>query len=553
MVFRRFVFGFLSVTVWSCVSDSSELDPALDAALNSITADGFVESVRTLSSDEFEGRLPSTLGEELTINYLRQRFVDMGIQPGNGESFFQEVPLVEITSRPDAHLVITGRGPGMRLEYGVNSIVVTRRVVERVELSESEMVFVGYGIVAPEYGWNDYQGLDVTGKTVVMLVNDPGFATQDSSLFNGNSMTYYGRWTYKYEEASRQGAEAALVIHQTEPAGYGWNVVGTGWSGPQFGLVAADGNMSRVAVEGWISEEAARGIFALSHVDFDSVAAQAARPGFRAVPLIMRASTTINNTINQSVSNNVLGLLRGSERPDEIVVYMAHWDHLGNDESIDGDGIYNGAADNATGTAAILEIAGAFVSLPQPPKRSILFLAVTAEEQGLLGSAYYGENPVYPQSKTVAAINIDGVNLYGEMNDITIVGIGNSELDDYVTEAAAAQGRVVRPDPEPEKGYFYRSDHFSFAKQGIPALYTDNGIDHVEYGVEWTLERMAEYRAERYHQPTDEFDPNWDVAGALQDIRLLFRVGYRLSNESAFPNWNDGTEFRVLRDAMMEE
>ncbi|MCH9016124.1 MAG: M28 family peptidase, partial [Gemmatimonadetes bacterium] len=250
--------------------------------------------------------------------------------------------------------------------------------------------------------------------------------------------------------------------------------------------------------------------------------------------------------------NNVLGLLRGSERPDEIVVYMAHWDHLGNDESIDGDGLYNGAADNATGTAAILEIAGAFVSLPQPPKRSILFLAVTAEEQGLLGSAYYGENPVYPKSNTVAAINIDGVNLYGEMNDITIVGMGNSELDDYVTEAAAAQGRVVRPDPEPEKGYFYRSDHFSFAKQGIPALYTDNGIDHVEHGVEWTLERMAEYRAERYHQPTDEFDPNWDVAGALQDIRLLFRVGYRLSNESAFPNWNEGTEFRVLRDAMME-
>lgn len=553
MDLRKFVFGFLSVAVWSCASDASQLDPALDAALNSITAGGFTESVRTLSSDEFEGRLPSTLGEELTINYLRQRFVDMGVQPGNGESFFQEVPLVEITSRPDAHLVITGRGPGMRLEYGVNSIVVTRRVVERVELSESEMVFVGYGIVAPEYGWNDYQGLDVRGKTVVMLVNDPGFATQDSSLFNGNSMTYYGRWTYKYEEASRQGAEAALVIHQTEPAGYGWNVVSTGWSGPQFGLVAADSNMSRVAVEGWISEGAARGIFALSHVDFDSVTAQAARPGFRAVPLIMRASTTLNNTIKQSVSNNVLGLLRGSERPDEIVVYMAHWDHLGNDESIEGDGIYNGAADNATGMAAILEIAGAFVSLPQPPKRSILFLAVTAEEQGLLGSAYYGENPVYPKSNTVAAINIDGVNLYGEMNDITIVGMGNSELDDYVTEAAAAQGRVVRPDPEPEKGYFYRSDHFSFAKQGIPALYTDNGIDHVEHGVEWTLERMAEYRAERYHQPTDEFDPNWDVAGALQDIRLLFRVGYRLSNESTFPNWNEGTEFRVLRDAMMED
>lgn len=544
------ISALFPVLLAGCVADSADLRTALAA----IDEAGFADAVRTLSSDEFDGRLPSTRGEELTINYLTERFSALGLEPGNGDSFFQEVPLVEITAAANAHLTVRGAGgagPALRFEYGIDAVAGTRRVVERMGIQQSEMIFVGYGVVAPEYGWNDYAGVEVAGKTVVILVNDPGFATQDSSLFNGNSMTYYGRWTYKYEEAARQGAAAALVVHQTEPAGYGWNVVNRGWSGPQFYLVAADRNMSRVAIEGWITESAARAIFTTARQDFDELAASAAQSGFTAVPLGVTASLAVENTITESVSHNVLALLPGSERPDEIVVYMAHWDHLGHDQSIDGDGIYNGAFDNATGIAALLELAEAFASLEMRPARSILFLLVTAEEQGLLGSEYYAANPVYPKSKTVAAINIDGVNIYGRMNDITIVGMGNSELDDYIVDAAGAQGRIVRPDPEPEKGYFYRSDHFSFAKQGIPAAYTDPGIDHVEHGAQWTLDRMAEYRAERYHQPTDEFDESWDLSGAMDDIRLLFRVGYRLSNESAFPNWNEGTEFRALRDSMM--
>ena len=531
-----------------------------DAGLRSIGEKNLAQHIQRLASDAFEGRFPGSPGETRTTGYLVEQFKSLGLAPGNpAGGYLQKVPLIGITAASPLHLFLSTGAQGLSLCSGQEFVAWSKRAVESTSLHDSEVVFAGYGVVAPEYDWDDYKNVDVRDKTLIVLVNDPPVpdpddpSKLDEKTFNGRAMTYFGRWTYKLEEAARKGARACFIIHETGPAGYPWGVVQDSFSGEQFDLVTNHGDPS-CALEGWLTDQSARALFQLAGHELEALKKDALSRNFKPVPLGMRCSLTIANTFRRVDSHNVVARLEGSDPnlKEQYIVYMAHWDHLGNDESIDGDGLYNGAADNATGTAAILEIAGAFVSLPQPPKRSILFLAVTAEEQGLLDSAYYGENPVYPKSNTVAAINIDGVNLYGEMNDITIVGMGNSELDDYVTEAAAAQGRVVRPDPEPEKGYFYRSDHFSFAKQGIPALYTDNGIDHVEHGVEWTLERMAEYRAERYHQPTDEFDPNWDVAGALQDIRLLFRVGYRLSNESAFPNWNEGTEFRVLRDAMME-
>ncbi|RMI17036.1 MAG: M20/M25/M40 family metallo-hydrolase, partial [Calditrichaeota bacterium] len=431
-------------------------------------------------------------------------------------------------------------------------VAVTRRMVDQIDIRNSELVFAGYGIVAPEYGWNDYAGLDVRGKTVIVLVNDPGFATGDSSLFKGRTMTYYGRWTYKYEEAARQGAEGVIVVHQTEPAGYPWAVVQGGWSGPQFYMESEDGNMSRCALEGWISHEAAQRIFSLAGLNFEQLSEAAAHPGFKARPLGLQYSTTLKNRLRHSRSHNVLALLPGTDRSDEIIIYSAHWDHFGVDSSRSGDNIFNGARDNATGTAALLELARAFTALPVKPRRSILFLAVTAEEQGLLGSAYYAAHPVYPLTKTVAVINMDALNIFGKMKDITIIGEGQSELDEYVYEAARAQGRYVRPDPEPEKGIFYRSDHFSFAKQGVPALYTKMGIDHVEHGPEWTQEQNRHWTMNFYHKPDDEYDPQtWDLSGAIDDIRLLFRVGQRLSMEDRFPNWKAGSEFKAKRDADM--
>ncbi len=539
--------GALAIMLTGCGGDRQ-----LRAGLDRITADGLRDHIATLSSDEFEGRGPSSPGEEKTVAYLQDEFAQLGLEPGNGESFLQEVPLVTITANPSMSLTFQGRGVTRRLRYGPEFIAWTTRVVERADLRSSEMVFVGYGVVAPEYGWNDYEGLDVRGKTVVILVNDPGFATKDTALFNGNAMTYYGRWTYKYEEAARQGAGAALIVHETAPAGYPWEVVTGSWSGPQFDLVRENNNMSRVIAEGWLTAESARAVFRQAGMRYDSLKAQAARRGFRGGTMGgLRASLTIRNTIARSTSNNVLAVLRGSERPDEYVVYMAHWDHLGKDTTLAGDQIYNGALDNATGTAGLLVLAEAFTALPQRPGRSLLFLAVAAEEQGLLGSAYYGTNPVYPLAKTVAAINMDGLNIWGPMNDITVVGYGMSELDDYLAAAAATQGRILRPDPEPEKGFYYRSDHFNFAKVGVPALYTDAGIDHVERGEAYGREGREEYTAERYHKPSDEYDPNWDLRGAIDDLQLLFRVGHRIASETTFPNWRPGTEFKAVRDAMM--
>jgi Zn-dependent M28 family amino/carboxypeptidase len=528
-------------------------DAYLTPELRVIDETGLREHTQRLASDEFEGRAPSSHGEDLTVQYLADTFQRMGLQPGNEGSYFQDVPVVEAVVSNSPTLTIRGGGATTELEFGSEFVGWTKRVVDQSTLSNSRLVFVGYGVVAPEYEWNDYEGVNVQGRTVVILVNDPGFATQDEALFNGNAMTYYGRWTYKYEEAARQGAAGAIVVHETEPAGYPWDVVESSWLGPQFDLVAEDDNMSRVAVESWITTDAARAVFAQAGMDYDELKAQAASRDFQAVPMGLRASTSLTNQITRSTSRNVLAVLPGSDRSDEALVYMAHWDHLGQDPDIAGDGVYNGALDNATGTAGLLELAQAYAFLEEPPSRSILFLAVTAEEKGLLGSAYYASNPVYPRTKTVAAINMDGLNVDGPMNDITVIGYGASELDDYLEDEAIVQERVIRADPEPEKGFYYRSDHFSFAKEGIPALYTDAGIDHVEHGEQWTLARRDAYTAERYHKPTDEFDPTWDLSGAVADLRILFNIGFRLANESTFPNWRIGNEFRARRDAEMAQ
>jgi Zn-dependent M28 family amino/carboxypeptidase len=539
---------FLALIFSGCAKE----DQKLKAALESITAEELSRNVEILSSDEFEGRGPVSKGEEKTISFLKEEFQKVGVKPGNGDSYFQEVPLVEITAGPVTKLEIKSDKKSMLFAYGDEFVGVTLREVEKVALNDSEMIFVGYGIVAPEYNWNDYQGLDVRGKTVVMLVNDPGFATEDPEFFKGRAMTYYGRWTYKFEEAARQGAEGVFIIHETEPAAYPWGVVKNGWTGPQFHLLSEDKNLSRCAVEGWVTIETARKLLESTGLNYDEIKPAAAKPGFKPIPLGLKASVTLKNSLRQSKSNNVIALLPGADRADECIIYTAHWDHFGIDPTLEGDQIFNGALDNATGTAALIELAEAFKKLESPPSRSIIFLAVTAEEQGLLGSAYYATHPVFPTTKTVADINMDALNIYGKMKDIIVIGYGNSELDNYVEAAAKQQGRRVRPDATPEKGSFYRSDHFSFAKQGIPALYTNTGNDHVEHGEEWTLAKKEKYTAENYHKPSDEYDPSWDLSGAIQDVRLLFRVGYKLSMETSFPNWKEGTEFKAKRDADME-
>jgi len=512
-------------------------DPDLEQALRSITQDDLKTTIQILSADEFEGRAPSTPGEEKTLRFLKEKFIELGLQPGNGQSYFQEIPLTEITSRPVADLTVSGGDETNRFRYRDEYVASTMRMVERSGIEGSEMVFVGYGIVAPEYGWDDYKGIDVRGKTVVMLVNDPGYATGDPELFTGKAMTYYGRWTYKYEEAARQGAAGAFIVHETEPAAYPWAVVNNSFTGPQMSFASEDKNMSRAAVEGWLTVEAARRLFGQAGRSYDELKAGAARRGFTAIPLGLTASVSLKNSIRNVVSNNVLAVLPGGERKDECIIYMAHWDHLGIDTSRTDDPIFNGALDNATGVAGLLEIAQAFTKLEKRPSRSILFVSVTCEEQGLLGSEYYADHPVYPLDHTVAALNMDAMNIMGPMKDVTVIGYGNSELDDYVIEAAQTQGRIVRPDPEPEKGSFFRSDHFSLAKRGVPVLYTGSGTDHVVHGTEWTRAQRDKYVAEKYHKPSDEFDPAWDLSGTVDDLRLLFKIGYRLAGESTFPKW----------------
>lgn len=494
------------------------------------------------------GRKPFTEGEEKTVAYLQQELATMGLAPGNGESFYQEVPLVEIDAVPDTTMVVQSGDQQRTLRYRKDYVALTRRVTDRIDIEQSELVFCGFGIVAPEYGWNDYAGIDMTGKTAVVLVNDPGFGTDDSTLFKGNAMTYYGRWTYKYEEAARQGAEGVLIVHNTAPAGYPWGVVQSSWTGKALYLQSEDDNRSRCALEGWLSQGAARDLFAMA--DVKNYLGQARQEGFRSIPMGTTIDLSMQVRAETATSRNVIAQRRGSERPDEYVIYSAHWDHLGVGAPIEGDSIYNGALDNATGTAVLLEIARAFSELETPSARSVAFLFVTAEEQGLLGSAYYAENPIYPLKNTVANINLDGIWFRGPMSDLTVVGYGQSDLDDYARVAAETQGRYIKPDPNAEKGYFFRSDHFSFAKVGVPALYASGEHEQTKRGVAWTKEQGDAWIRDNYHQPSDEYVPeDWQLGGMVQDAELLFTIGHRISSEATFPAWKDGSEFKATREA----
>ena len=510
-----------------------------DDVYNSISDADIREPLKTLASDEFEGRLPTTEGEKKTIDFLVSEFKKAGLKPGNGDSFLQKVELMEITADADMTMTIGDN----TFAYKKDMVASSKREQNTVSLENSELVFVGYGVNAPEYNWNDYEGLDVEGKTVVMLINDPGFENPKGGKFQGTTMTYYGRWSYKYEEASRQGAAGAIIVHETAPASYGWSVVANSWSGPQYGLVSKDKGASRVAVEGWLTLDAAKKVFSDAGLNFDEEKANAMKGPYNKA-MDIAASVTVKNTFKKSESNNVIATLEGSEMPDEHVIYTAHWDHLGKDESKEGDQIYNGAHDNATGTAAILAMAKAYGELTPAPKRSVSFLVVTAEEQGLLGSKYYASNPVIPIENTVANINMDAMNVLGKTKNVAVVGMGKSEMEDYLKSAASKQGRTLTQEDRPEAGYYYRSDHFSFAKQGVPALYAEGGNEPADDETAKYRKRMNVIVTGCYHQVCDEYREDWDLSGIVQDTQMLFDVGVNVSNAEAWPKWNETSEFQ---------
>jgi Zn-dependent M28 family amino/carboxypeptidase len=547
-----------NVNTNSGAPDNNSLRADLKPALDAITANDIMQHTKVMSADEYEGRGPGTKGEELTVKYLTEQYQRIGLKPGNPDgTYVQKVPLVGFTGTPTA--VFTVGSKQMDLTFPTDYVAVSRRFVPESKVENSDIVFVGYGVVAPEYGWDDYKGLDVRGKTIVMLINDPQVptandaATLDDKMFKGKAMTYYGRWTYKYEIASQKGAAAAIIIHETGPAGYPYEVVSGSWSRENFDIQTPDKNMGRVAVESWITTDRAKELFTASGQDFDALKKAAVTKDFKPVALNAKANMTVRNTIREINSNNVIGKLEGSDPAlkNEYVIYTAHWDHLGRDPQLTGDQIFNGALDNASGTAAMLEIAEAFTKLARPPKRSILFLAVTAEEKGLLGAKYYAENPLYPLNKTLANINMDGVNQWGRTTDITMVGDDNSTLIDFLREAATAQQRTVNPDPESEKGFYYRSDHFEFAKQGVPALYTDSGVNYQGKDSNFSKQKRDEYTSKDYHKVSDDIKPDWDLTGAVDDAQLLTMIGYRVAQGDKYPEWKAGSEFKAKRDEMM--
>jgi Zn-dependent M28 family amino/carboxypeptidase len=522
------------------------------ASLAAITADNLMTHIKALSSDEFEGRGPGTKGEELTINYVADQLKKAGATPGNTDgTYFQKVPLVGITTSKSSNLEIKAGSKELDLSFPNDFVARTVRVVDKASF-DADMVFVGYGVVAPEFGWDDYKGMDVRGKVLVMLVNDP--PVPDQKIFGGKAMTYYGRWTYKFEIAAEKGAAGILIVHETGPAGYPWEVPRGSFTIENFDLASPDNNAGRVNIEGWITLDKTRELFAATGKNFDDLKKAAVSKDFKPVDLGAHAKVSIENKIRRIQSNNVVGKIEGSDPKlkDQYVIYSAHWDHLGIGlPDAKGDKIYNGAIDNATGTAGLIELARAYKAMPKGPRRSILFLAVTAEEKGLIGSKYYAENPIYPLEKTVAAINMDALNVNGRTRDVVVIGLGNSTLDDVIRQAAKEQGRVIKPDAEPEKGFYYRSDHFNFAKQGVPALYADSGHDFVGKPAGWGAQKADEYTKNDYHKPSDEVRADWDLSGLVQDLQLFLTVGFRVANTDKYPEWKPGTEFKAKREEML--
>ena len=512
---------------------------------------------RVLSSDEFEGRLPGSKGEEKTVPYLVDQFKKAGLKPGNTDgTFIQKVPLVGITAAP-VPLIVKKGGREETLKWKDDVVAWTRHVAPIASIDNSELLFVGYGVVAPEFNWDDYKGVDVKGKTLVMFVNDPPVpdpanpSELDAKVFGGKAMTYYGRWTYKFDIGADKGAAGVLIIHETGPAGYPYQVVQDGFIGERFDLVTPDKNMSKSPIEAWISMEQGKKLLQMAGHDFDTLKQQAATRDFQPVPLGMTASMTLHNTLRTIESQNVVAKVEGSDpvRKDEYVVYTAHWDHFGKRP----EGIFHGAQDDGLGCASLVEVGRAFTKLPSRPRRSILFIAVTAEEQGLRGSEYYTVTPIYPLAKTVADINMDSWNVFGRTKDLTLVGLGASDLDDYVREAAAEQGRVVHGDAEPEKGFYYRSDHFNFAKQGVPALAPEGGVDYIGKPADYGQKVREEWTATRYHKPADVVMAGWDLTGTREDLKVYFAVGYRVAQADRFPEWKPGNEFKAKRDAMSKK
>ena len=529
-----------------------------------INAADYAERVKALSDDGFGGRAPGSDGEAKTVAWLQAQFEQIGLKPGNNGSWVQQVPMVETTADPSTVMTVEIDGKPSQLAFGTDMVIGTRTGQPQVTVDGSDVVFVGYGVNAPELGWNDYAGVDVKGKTVLMFVNDPGFHQQDASLFEGKRMTYYGRWTYKYEEAARQGAAAAILIHDDAGASYGWDVVKNSWSGAQFDLPSKSDPEPRLPMQGWITAAQAKSMLADVGHDLDALYAASGKKGFKAIPLAAKVSVDLKSTITEKSSQNVVAMLPGSERPDEAVVYMAHWDHLGNHQgeghadaapAASGDAaadtIYNGAVDNATGVAGIVEIAEAFAKQNPAPKRSVLFLAVTLEESGLLGSKYYVANPVVPLNKTAAVINLDAMPVIGKARDMTVVGMGSSELEDILKPIAQAQGRTLVAEATPESGFYFRSDHFNFAKAGVPALYAKGGDDLLEGGTAAGQAAQVDYRDNRYHKPADEFDPAWNLDGVIQDLEALYAVGREVAGADTWPKWYEGNAFRAAQQKLM--
>ncbi|AKD03109.1 M28 family metallopeptidase [Pontibacter korlensis] len=556
-MFKRIIPVLLPAAIGLVTAcNSSNSGTAVNEAENvaALSTESYGKYLTELASDELEGRKPFTSGEEKTLQYLEREFKELGLEPGNGNSYFQEVPMVDIRTMPSPSMTVEGKGKKLELQGREEYVLWTRRTEPAIDIKNSELVFAGFGIVAPEYNWNDYAGLDVKDKIVLIMVNDPGFYEHAPEVFKGEAMTYYGRWTYKFEEAARQGAKGCLIIHNTEPAGYGFEVVQNNWNTSKLYLDDRGNESYKCAIEGWVTDATARKLFEAAGIDYAATVQKASKPGGKPKPMGLRLSTSLKVNATYDKSNNFVAKIIGSKRPDEAIIYTAHWDHLGYGKAdAEGDSIYNGAVDDATGVAGLLEIARAFKSLPTSPERSIVFLAVTAEEQGLWGSAYYAENPIFKKEKTIANINMDMLNSYGKTKDVVLYGMGQSELEEYISEEAKEAGRYVAPEENPEAGLYYRSDHFNFAKIGVPALFIGPGIDHAEKGKEYGKQKLDEFFATYYHKPSDEVHPDLKFDGAVEDLSLLYKVGHRLAFSEEWPKWKAGSEFKAAREAYLNK